>query len=280
MPLYLDRHDLEGATAEDVAQAHVRDLEVQDRYGVRYLSYWFDYHRQAAFCLVDAPSSEAADEVHREAHGLVANRIIKVEPRQVEEFLGGIPEARPAEPYVETAFRAILFTDMEGSTALTQRLGDARAMRLVRQHDDIVRRALKASRGKEVKHTGDGIMASFLSAVRAVECAVMIQRRLSEAHATGAEEAVVVRIGLSAGEPVTEGGDLFGAAVQLAARLCAHAEPGGILASGVVRDLAVGQPFTFGRQHDLTLRGFDGAVHAYDVEWHSDQGGEDPHPGE
>lgn len=272
MPLYLDRHDLDGATAEDVALAHVRDLEVQDRYGARYLSYWFDYERQGAFCLVDAPSETAAESVHREAHGLVANRIIEVDPRQVDQFLGSLPEARPAEPYVETAFRAIMFTDVEGSTALTQRLGDAQAMRLLRRHNEVVRAALAASRGSEVKHTGDGIMASFSSAVRAVECASAIQRRLDEQQPEDPGEAFQVRVGLAAGEPVTEDGDLFGTAVQLAARLCAQAPPGGILVSSVVRDLTIGQRFTFGAHRQLTLDGFDHPVLAHEVEWQSGTG--------
>ena len=183
MPLYLDRHDLpDGVTAEAVALAHIRDLEVQDRYGAHYLSYWFDYDRQVAFCLVKAPSKVAAEAVHREAHGLIAARIIEVDPRGIDEFLGAIPQAQPAEPYVETAFRAILFTDVEGSTALTQRLGDAKAMRLLHRHDEIVRSAVRMLQGSEVKHTGDGIMASFGSAFRAVECAIAIQRKFGRSQ--------------------------------------------------------------------------------------------------
>ena len=158
MPLYLDWHEEEeGVTAQEQALAHLRDLEVQDRYGVHYLSYWFDPDRLTSFCLVDAPSKVAAEAVHREAHGLIAASIIEVDRRQIDEFLGAIPQARPAEPYVETAFRAILFTDVEGSTALTQRLGDATAMRLLRRHDEIVRSAVRMLQGSEVKHTGDGI---------------------------------------------------------------------------------------------------------------------------
>ena len=250
MPLYLDRHDLpDGVTAEAVALAHIRDLEVQDRYGAHYLSYWFDYDRQVAFCLVKAPSKVAAEAVHRESHGLIAARIIEVDPRGIDEFLGAIPQARPAEPYVETAFRAILFTDVEGSTGLTQRLGDAKAMRLLRRHDDIVRSAVRMLQGSEVKHTGDGIMASFGSAFRAVEC------------------AIAIRTGVAAGEPVTESGDLFGACVQLAARLCARSRPGTILVSTAVYDLALGHHFAFGGRRKLTLRGFDQPIHAYEVEW-------------
>jgi class 3 adenylate cyclase len=268
MPLYLDWHELgEGVTAEDVALAHLRDLEVQSRYGATYLSYWLDLDRHSGFCLVDAPSKEAPEAVHREAHGLVANRIIEVDRDQINTLIGAIPHARPGEPYVETAFRAILFTDLEGSTALTQRLGDATAMRLLRRHDDIVRTAVKTFQGSEVKHTGDGIMASFGSVFRAVECAITIQRELAEHNATHPEESLAIRIGIAAGEPITESGDLFGAAVQLAARLCARSQPGTILASTAVYDLVLGHHFIFGRSKRLTLRGFNQPIHAYEVEW-------------
>ena len=79
MPLYLDtHHHVEGLTAEAVAGAHAKDLETQDKYGVKYLKYWFDVDTGKVFCLVEAPSKEAAMAVHREAHGLVADEIIEV----------------------------------------------------------------------------------------------------------------------------------------------------------------------------------------------------------
>jgi class 3 adenylate cyclase len=268
MPLYMDCHDMpEGATAEDVAALHVRDLEIQDRYGVRYLTYWFDPDRQANFCLVDAPSKTLAETVHQAAHGSLAGRIIEVDPRQIDAFLGAIPAARPGEPFVETAFRAILFTDVEGSTALTQRLGDAMAMRLLRRHDDVVRKAVKMFQGREVKHTGDGIMASFGSVFRAVECAIAIQRKLADYNTEHPEDAITIRIGLAAGEPVTESGDLFGEAVQLAARLCARSRPGTILVSTAVYELVLGHHFAFGGRKKVTLRGFNQPIHAYEVGW-------------
>jgi class 3 adenylate cyclase len=221
----------------------------------------------ASFCIVDAPSRAAAEAVHQEAHGGIANRIIEVDSRQIHEFLGAIPQARPGEPYVETAFRAILFTDVEGSTAMTQRLGDATAMRLLRRHDDLVPTAVKMFQGSEVKHTGDGIMASFGSAFRALECAIAIRRNLAEHNAEHPEEAIAIRTGLAAGEPVIESGDLFGSCVQLAARLCARSQPGSILVSTAVYDLVLGHHFAFGTRKKLMLRGFNQPIHAYEVEW-------------
>ncbi len=80
MPLYLDEHDhIPNLTADAVAQAHARDLEVQASFGVSYLRYWFDEATGKVFCLVDAPSPEVAEEVHRQAHGLLADRLIPVQ---------------------------------------------------------------------------------------------------------------------------------------------------------------------------------------------------------
>jgi class 3 adenylate cyclase len=258
----MDRHDLPGATAVDVARAHMADVEIQDRFDVQYTTYWFDSVTESAFCLVHAPSKEAAETVHREAHGLVAGQIIDVDERAVREFLGQIVEPTPGDPWVATAFRAVLFTDIANSTSLTQALGDARAMQVVRDHDDVVRRAIEARGGQVVKHTGDGIMASFLSVTRALETAAALQREFGERN-RDAEVPFDVRVGIAAGEPVTAHDDLFGATVQLAARLCATAEPGSTLVSGAVRELAVGKGFSFDDVGELELKGFDEPARAY-----------------
>src|SRR3972149_2045743 len=165
MPMYLDRHEIDGATAEDVALAHVRDREVQHKYGARYLTYWFDYDVGRAFCLVEAPTAGAAAAVHKEAHGLVANSIIEVDPAAVVSFLGRIQDTsaarEPEKPVSDVAFRTILFSDMKGSTSITQRLGDEATMRVIRTHNSIIRESLAALGGREAKPTGDGLMASF-----------------------------------------------------------------------------------------------------------------------
>jgi class 3 adenylate cyclase len=262
----MDRHEFEGMTADEVAGAHLRDLDVQGRFGVQFLTYWWDEERQHVFCLAMAPDKDSVDAVHRSSHGGTPNQIIEVDKGMVERFMGGIAEHPPGEPYVDTAFRTIMFTDIADSTGITQKLGDARAMLLLRAHDEIVREALARHGGTEVKHTGDGLMASFPSVVDAINAAVRIQGRLAEANA-GMDVPLRLRIGLAAGEPVTERDDLFGAAVQLAARLCAKAEPGTILVSGAVRDLAVGKGFAFQRRGRVRLKGFDEPVATFEVEW-------------
>ena len=167
-------------------------------------------------------------------------------------------DAGPSGP---GAVRTVLFTDITDSTALTQRLGDAKAQELVRAHNAIVREALAPHGGSEIKHTGDGIMASFPSASGVLECAVAIQR------AVEASEGLSVHIGLNAGEPVEEESDLFGTAVQLARRICDQAEGGEILASDVVRQLAAGKGFLFADRGEVALRGFEDPVRLYEVRW-------------
>jgi class 3 adenylate cyclase len=265
MPFFMDRHEFTDLTAEAAAVGHLRDLEVQGQFGVRFLTYWFDEERQTAFCLAKAPNANAVEAVHRASHGYMAYQIIEVDEPMVERFMGHIVEHPPGEVYVETAFRTILFTDIVESTSLTQRLGDAGAMEIVRAHDQIVRGVLKRHGGSEVKHTGDGLMTAFPSVVGAIDGAVEIQRSVAEAERAGTP--VRVRIGMAAGEPVTERNDLFGATVQLAARLCSRAQPGGILVAGAVHDLALGKGFVFRSRGRLRLKGFPSPMPAYEVLW-------------
>src|SRR5271167_1493695 len=172
MPVYLDRHQAPGATAPQIAAAHELDLAVQERYGVHYLTYWFDDQNGSVFCLAQGPDRESLEAVHREAHGLVADNIIEVGDGPINAFLGDIPRHPAGEAYVDSAVRVILFTDLCDSTQQTQELGDEEFMLLIREHDDIVRSALKDQHGREVKHTGDGIMASFTSVSAAVASAI------------------------------------------------------------------------------------------------------------
>jgi class 3 adenylate cyclase len=178
--------------------------------------------------------------VHDEAHGDVAKDVIEVDLSAVQAFLGRVSDPTPTGPQAEVTFdaalRAIMFTDIVDSTGMTARLGDTRAVEMVRAHDAIVRRALKDKRGREVKHTGDGIMASFDHASAGVECARAIQQAL-DAFNLASREKLRVRIGLDVGEPVADSNDLFGATVQTAARLCQAAEPDAILISGAIREV-------------------------------------------
>lgn len=136
MPIYMDRHNMQGASARAVADAHQKDLKLQDQYGVKFLTYWFDENRGSAFCLVDAPAKEFVSRLHAEAHGSIPNKILEVDPETVKSFLGSI-EDRHSGPQSgagrsDSAFRVIMFTDMKDSTAVTSRLGDTAALEYFR----------------------------------------------------------------------------------------------------------------------------------------------------
>jgi class 3 adenylate cyclase len=273
MPIFMDRHDMRDLTAEDVAEAHRKDLEIQDQYGVKYLTYWYDSQRCTGFCLVDAPDAATAAHVHREAHGEIASEIIPVDLATVEAFLGRISDPRLASrapsPQMDAGLRAIMVTDIVGSTELTARLGDIAALELVRVHDALVRRGLVTHGGREVKHTGDGIMAVFDDAAKAVLAAADIQRRFS-AYNADATEDLRVRIGIDAGEPVAEHNDLFGATVHLAFRLCAEAEADGILVSETVRKLCGQDVARFVGLGARRLKGFAQRTPVFRFEWRND----------
>ncbi|MDH3306090.1 MAG: DUF4242 domain-containing protein [Acidimicrobiia bacterium] len=270
MPIFMDIHENLGeVTEQDIKAAHQQDLAIQDEYGVQFLTFWFNSPDGQAFCLVDAPTKEAAIAVHKGSHGLVPHNMVEVDRPTVSRFMGdwekNAPDiARHDDSQLDTGLRAIMFTDLAGSTEISSRQGDARAMEVLTQHDDIVRTALSTCGGREVKHTGDGIFASFSYVSRAVDCALQIQRSFDEAAGVDSE-APRVRIGISAGEPVSHQDDLFGAVVNLAARICGHASPGQILVSSAVRELSVGKPVTFRDRGPIALKGFDDPIRLFEV---------------
>ena len=189
----------------------------------------------------------------------------------VREFLSegeAVPIAQPQRPATSDT-HTILFTDMEASTALTQRLGDAGAQEVRRAHNEIVRSALQTHSGSEIKHTGDGIMASFTTASSALESAIAIQQGVAAHVERQPDSPLAVYIGLNAGEPIAEDQDLFGTSVDLAARICEQAQPGQILASDVVRQLATGKQFLFADLGETALRGFEDPVKLWEVRWQS-----------
>ena len=266
--MYIDRHDAPGVSPEQLAAAHLLDLEMQDRHGVKYHTYWFDQENGTVFCLAEGPNKKAVVAVHQESHGMTAGTVLEFDARTpLNAYMGSIPDHPPGTAYTAPALRAILFTDICGSVAQTQQLGDEGHMELLSEHNAIVRGELAANHGREVKHTGDGIMAAFTSVVSAVDFSVAVQRRIHERNLK-ARTPFYISIGISAGEPVTDDNDdLFGAAVQLAARLCAAASDGDIVVSVAVRELCMGKSFRFDDRGEHSLKGLPEPVHLYRIHW-------------
>lgn len=269
MPIYMDRHFVQGASIHEVNYAHEKDLATERKYGVKFLTYWFDSERSTAFCLVDSPNKEAIINTHNEAHGMIPHEILEVDPAMVEAFLGRVADPEPLSPQtpaeIDSAFRVIMFTDLMDSTLMTTTFGDKKALHLLHINNAITRNALRDFDGSEIKHTGDGIMASFRSVNDAVEASIRIQKEFALHNKQNPGEELYLRIGLSAGEPIEEHGDLFGNTVQLSARLCARAEPTQILVEEEIKDLYSGKTALFFNEQKFIPKGFKEPITIYEV---------------
>ena len=271
MPTFIDRHSVpKGTSLSQVLSLHEKDMAVETKHCCKGRTFWLDEDRGFVTCLIDAPTKEAVVAMHAEAHGDMPTDIMEVAPELVMAFLGrldDLPEVPAHSRDHSTSFRTVMFTDLKDSTAMTNRLGDVKAMEVLRHHDRMIKNALDAYHGREVKHTGDGLMLSFCHAPDAVGCAVAIQRAFAEYNATKPEEELHVRIGLAAGEPVAAGHDLFGSTVQKAARICAHAQPDQTLVDPTVYELCPAWHPSMESIGEASLKGFEGRLQVFEVEW-------------
>jgi predicted ATPase/class 3 adenylate cyclase len=162
----------------------------------------------------------------------------------------------------------IMFSDIEGSTAMTERLGDRRWLEVLREHNDIVRGQVRAHGGFEVKSQGDGFMVAFASARRALDCAVAVQRAFAGYAEEHPDEPIRVRIGLHTGEAIRERDDFFGRNVILAARIAAQASGGEVLVSSLLKELTESSSeLRFGEPREVQLKGLSGTHRVHAVEW-------------
>src|SRR5438034_2725663 len=162
----------------------------------------------------------------------------------------------------------ILFTDIEGYTAMTERLGDLRAQEVLRAHNAIIREQVTAHGGFEVKSQGDGFMVAFSSARRAILCAIAMQRAIAGYGARHPKEPIRVRIGLHTGEVIKEAEDFFGKNVILAARIASVARGGESLVSAVLKELSESAgDIPFGEGRPVKLKGLAGVRQVFEVGW-------------
>jgi len=239
MPLYMDRHDGLDATAKSLAEAHQLDLQVQNKFGCKAHTYWYDEGKQIAFCLIEAPDKKAVEDMHRNSHGLVGNQIIEVQSDIVEYFLGRISDpatVNHTEKFInETAFRAILYIDCK---RLLSNSGNLKKPEpgLSKILNEVIRPALSEFNGIEIKISNESMMASFTSVTKSLNCAMKIQKRINEMNKKSKDCKIVASIGLSTGYPVTDDDDFFGETVLLARRLSEIANGHNIVLSSEFRN--------------------------------------------
>jgi class 3 adenylate cyclase len=190
-------------------------------------------------------------------------------PTPMEAIASAVSEERPdlLSHAAPDGTVTILFTDIENSSNLTERLGDTQWLEVVRGHNALVREQVKANACFEVKSQGDGFMIASQSARRAVHCAIGIQQGLVE-HSRKAPEPIHVRMGLHTGEVLKDADDFFGKHVILASRIAGKARGGEILASSLLKELTESSgDIRFGGERDVELKGLSGTHRVYEVLW-------------
>ncbi len=240
MPIYMDRHDVsETVTAENIARLHQEDLKIQHQFGCRGLTYWFDDKRKTAFCLIEAPDSKAIQKMHDKAHGHVPHSIIEVETSIVESFLGRIEDPEKAQNTElniinDPAFRTIMVISLNQLTMIKD---DSLLFKnSFRNFNNAIRKILNAYEGKSVKQTDYHYLVSFKSVTNAAHAAFDIQSLNKEFKKQKTKGKIILKIGLSAGVPVTKKQLLFEDAIKLAERMCGIVK-GEIIVSAEVKDL-------------------------------------------
>lgn len=229
-----------------------------------------------------APEGPAPAEVRRSArvdlrgmHELLSDLDIEPAlpsgaPQTVVERIARVPAARGTDLDLiagEDGTVTILFSDVEGFTQMTERLGDSAALRVMQRHNRIVRRELHRHDGREVELQGDGFVLVFASASQAQRCAIAIQQQLREHNATYPQDALRVRMGLHSGEAIQDAHKFFGRSVIIAARIAAQASGEEVLVSDAVRERAGDVEFSYGPQRRLSLKGLAGEHAAHALLW-------------
>ena len=260
MPIYMDVHIVPGVKARDVAQAHSKDLMHQHEFACKCMTYWIDEERENIFCLIEAPSKEAVEEMHGKAHGLVPNKIIEVSPDVVSSFLGRIYDPTDATTtedglkiFTDPSFRILLMVKTEDPTLLRSRLGPEKTNELMNRHNEAIRKHITGHGGSEVEYGGTGFIISFTSASKAVACAVAIQKALQE----GGTDAIAARIAINAGEPVEKSNSLFGDTLQMAGYMCAVGADMQIVVAPAVKELVTKDLFQWKGNNFLSLAAAD-----------------------
>lgn len=227
MPIYMDRHIVPGITLKDATEAHNLDVAIQDDFDCKAITFWLDEDRGCAFCLIEAPNEHAVRELHNEAHGLIPHEIIEVDESLVMAFLGRINEPEPDPENItagnnvlyDPAYRAILITQLAEAALIPSKFGKNKGRKIFNAYGKTIENAFKAFQGREVRHSGDGYMASFASVSDAVHCAADIQKQFASLNRRS-ENKLHIAIGIGGGDPVTGKNALFGEAIELARRLC------------------------------------------------------------
>lgn len=240
MPVYMDLHIGQDITPEIVALAHQRDLELQDEFNCKCLTYWFDEPRGNAYCLIEAPDKASVYALHKKSHEKLPDEIIEVDRRVIKAFLGRLHDPSVVDYMIDSkikvfndpAFRVILMLNIKDEFLLQAELGEKRSEELNSGANKIIRKLIEENQGVASEDKGDEIIATFTSANQALGAALDIQSGL------GTEFGELdIRIAIHAGEPVEVGEELFGSTLRFGRFLCHFSEEQQIQVSNTVKKL-------------------------------------------
>ena len=222
MPIYMDIHNVPGIEAIDVAEAHQKDMAIQEKYQCKAMTYWVDESKDSAFCLIEAPNPEAVIELHNKAHGLMTHQIIELNSTVVESFLGRIYDPETSEilegqlkVFNDPAFRVLMIIQSADPIFLIHRFGKQKTHKLLLTFKGRIKDSIEKCEGKEVECLDAVTIVSFTSSIKAVECALSIQDKLSVQE----KKLLECKISINAGMPVSKSKALFGDTIQFAKRL-------------------------------------------------------------
>ena len=235
----MDFHKIPNLTLDDVVNAHMADMAIQEQYGVKYLQFWVNQRDGAVFCLTEGPDAKTCELVHQMAHGNLACAITEVDAGTYKLFMGESHKlelglVKNQDDSIDTGYRSILVADVRGmaGSAHPSELQALEIPPVARQQIfDIV----KKHNGRDVKWPAEGsIIAVFNDATEAVKCGREIERKLlpDPVHPN-----LVFKIGISCDQPLTEDGEFFTRAIKLARRLIQTSQDNQILISSLVKDL-------------------------------------------
>jgi AraC-like DNA-binding protein len=243
MPLFMDFHKIENVTIDDVKAAHMADVAIQDKYGVKYHQFWVNQEAGTVFCLAEGPDKETVELVHRMAHGNLACALTEVESGFYKALMGG--ERHVVDYYgvvknkdgaIDLGYRSILVASIRSSG-----LNEDSLLSIPAWAKEVASRKINEFNGREINAGTESIIAVFNDATDAVRCAAQFQTRLLETD----QEPVIFRIGLSADQPVTREGDFFRKAIKLAHHLSETAQDNHVIVSSLAGKLS----------KEVTLRG-------------------------
>lgn len=236
MQIFMDFHDLpDGVTAKDIAEMHQADLKIEHKYRCRCLTYWCDERRRTAFCLIEAPSKEAIKELHETSHGAVPQRIIEVNDTLVESFLGRKEDPENTQNtklniIKDSAFRILMVVHFKKNVLRTENIKTLQAA--IRGYKKSIINIVNEHNGRVVKQETNSFLISFTSTTNAIESAIKIQ----ELHNCLITPDLEFKIGINAGDPITNRESIFEDTIKKAEYLT-YVTNGKIIVSPEVKNL-------------------------------------------